>query len=115
MRSAGGARTIFKAHLNISKPQRSKDLGGKWAAKIKSAKAAGKDSIVYLNRYEGMSTEIIERLQKQGLLEKIDGMTDAQFKKLIPEACDSYIIFSADQVDIISTESYSPRPRQKNA
>lgn len=92
---------------------RSKDLGGNWKAKIRQAKAAGKDGIVYLNRYEGMSSELIDRLQQNGLLDKLDGMSDAQFRKAVPEAQDSYIVFRADQVVHVNTEVIARRPRMR--
>lgn len=98
MRTRNAGRRIFAAELLIAQPRRSKDTGGNWANIIKAAKAAGKDAIVYLNRYEGLTTEIIERLSKAGLLDRLDDMTDAQFRRVVPEATDSYIIFSLDQV-----------------
>jgi len=97
MRTRNKGRRIFAAELLITQPRRSKDTGGNWAKVIKAAKAAGKDAIVYLNRYEGLTTEIIERLSKAGLLNRLDDMTDAQFRRAVPEATDSYIIFSLDQ------------------
>ncbi|AWE88943.1 hypothetical protein CSC28_7041 (plasmid) [Pseudomonas paraeruginosa] len=56
------------------------------------------DAIVYLNRYEGLTTEVIERLSASGDLSRLDDMTDAQFRKVVPEARDSYIVFRQDQL-----------------
>ncbi|EMN3634462.1 hypothetical protein R3Q56_006702 [Pseudomonas aeruginosa] len=95
---AGKKSRLILAYLRAPKLRRSKDRGGNWKSIIDNAKRAGMDGIVYLNRYEGMTTEIIERLQASGDLQRLDGISDAQFKKLVPEAQDSYIVFSADQV-----------------
>jgi len=113
MRVVGSDARLIVAHLRVSNPMRSKDLGGNWKAKIRQAKAAGKDGIVYLNRYEGMSSELIDRLQQNGLLDNLDGMSDAQFRKVVPEAQDSYIVFRADQVVHVNTEVIARRPRMR--
>lgn len=97
MRAGNNSRLIL-AYLQASRLRRCKDTGGNWKALIASAKRAGMDGIVYLNRYEGVTTEIIERLQASGDLQRLDSMTDAQFRKAVPEAEDSYIVFSAHQV-----------------
>lgn len=97
MRAGNNSRLIL-AYLQASRLRRCKDTGGNWKALIASAKRAGMDGIVYLNRYEGVTTEIIERLQATGELQRLDSMTDAQFRKAVPESEDSYIVFSAHQV-----------------
>ncbi|CUJ69257.1 Uncharacterised protein [Achromobacter sp. 2789STDY5608633] len=97
----------------MTNPARSKDQGGNWKDKIQRAKAAGKDGIVYLNRYEGMTTAIIDRLSKSGHLNGLDDLSDAAFKRLVPEAQDSYIVFSVEQLDILAPEDQTHVPPQR--
>jgi hypothetical protein len=114
MRTAGAgmARRTISAHIKMTHPARSRDQGGNWKEKIRRAKAAGKDGIVYLNRYEGMTTAIIERLSKSGHLNGLDDLSDAAFRRLVPEAQDSYIVFSADQLELLSSENQSNAPQR---
>lgn len=95
MRGGKKARMI-EAQIEIKKPRRSKDMGGQWAGKIKSAKSAGHDSIVYLNRYEGLPLARVEEAIQDGV--DLDRLTDTQFKRRVPEATDSYIVFSPSSV-----------------
>jgi hypothetical protein len=98
MRVSGQGKNLMPVYLSANKLQRSKDMGAKWGAKIRSAKAAGYQGIVYLNRFEGLSTEVICRLSDEGLLEKLDAMSDAEFRKAVPQAQDSYIVFRPEQI-----------------
>jgi hypothetical protein len=98
MRPGPQGKRLFPAYLRIENPRRSRDSGGKWRKRIQQARAAGHDGIVYLNRYEGLTSEVIERLAMGGLLGKLDAMSDAQFRRAVPEARDSYIVFASDQV-----------------
>jgi hypothetical protein len=53
----------------------------------------------HLNRYEGFTNEIMERLIGNGIdLARLDDLPDAKFRKLVPEAQDSYIIFNQDVI-----------------
>lgn len=113
MRTSGSSRTIYEAQLSIEKPRRCKDLGGGWDKKIRSAKSAGFDGIVYLNRYEGLTTEVIDRLQEHGVLDKLDSLSDAEFKKFVPEAHDSFIVFNAHQVRVLNHETMTPKTRER--
>lgn len=116
-------RNLVPVYLRMLNPRRSRDAGGNWASKIKSAKSAGHDGIVYLNRYEGIPYEAIERATmrlagelavnpSQALL---DALPDEQFRKYVPEAQDSYIAFSAGQIksaiDCRARATSEPRPR----
>lgn len=98
MRAGSRDRRLIAAYLHAERLMRSRDTGGGWKEKVASARASGKDGIVYLNRYEGMTTEVIERLSGQGILSKLDHMTDAQFRKVVPESMDSYIVFDTSQI-----------------
>jgi hypothetical protein len=96
---AGSAGRMMVVELTVSSPRRSRDTGGHWGRKIASAKAAGCDSIVYLNRYEGVPLVRILEAQEQGI--DLDKLTDQAFRDRVPEAMDSWIAFSADQVGIV--------------
>lgn len=101
MRS-GRSGFLIKALLEIRNPRRSKDLGGSWKKKIESAKGAGHDGIVYLNRYEGISRATVTRAYEER--KDLDLVTDAEFHKYAPETRDSYIAFYPAQIRIISVE-----------
>ncbi|MGJ7523811.1 hypothetical protein ACSFA0_25270 [Variovorax sp. LT1P1] len=96
VRVAGPGSNLLPAYLCIEKPRRSRDAGGAWRQKIRSAKSAGFDGIVYLNRYEGVDLSTVQR----ALLERVDldKLTDAQFRRYAPEARDSYIAFEPQQI-----------------
>jgi hypothetical protein len=107
MRVAGQeGRRIMPVFLSIQKPRRSKDAGGKWASKIKSAKLSGYDGIVYLNRYEGIPAQAFQRAAEQlakkngGMADysRLDRLSDDDFRKLVPEAADSFIAFYSTQI-----------------
>lgn len=96
MRVSGAGKNLMPVYLAINNPRRSKDMGGKWKSKIASAKSAGHDGIVYLNRYEGVSLETIQRAENEGV--NLDRLTDEQFRRYVPEARDSYIVFRPEQI-----------------
>lgn len=100
MRSAGVNKRILEVFVDIRKPRRSKDAGGNWKSKIASAKKSGFDSIVYLNRYEGISLESIQKAENFNI--NLDAISDAEFKQIVPEAQDSYIVFSDSQIRLLS-------------
>ena len=97
MRGAGKDTRIIPIKINVNKLRRSKDIGGSWKKEIESAKKSGYDGIVYLNRYEGMTTERV--LENRDV--DLDSLSDKQFLKRIPEAKDSYIVFSKEQISKI--------------
>lgn len=98
MRGAKGG-SLIEADVDIKNPMRSRDTGGNWKDKIRNAKSKGHDGIVYLNRYEGMSLEDIQRAQEAGI--DLDRLTDAQFRKFFPNAKDSFIAFTPEQIKIL--------------
>ncbi|MCE6959576.1 hypothetical protein LAZ40_10965 [Cereibacter sphaeroides] len=93
---------LHEVEVTLGRCRRSRDRGGDWKGRIMAARAAGFDAIVYLNRYEGLATEVIERLQAQGLLGRLDGLSDAAFRRHVPEARDSYILLRPDHLRILS-------------
>jgi len=110
---AGKQSRLIRAYLLASRLRRCKDTGGNWKALIASAKRAGMDGIVYLNRYEGITTEVIARLSASGELQRLDAMTDAQFRKAVPEAVDSFIVFTAEQVLVHDEDGLPDSPADK--
>lgn len=96
MRASSQKERLVPAYLAITKPRRCTDTGGHWKAKIAAAKTARHDGIVYLNRYEGVTLESIERAEREGV--SLDALTDQQFRRQVPEAHDSYIAFAAAQI-----------------
>lgn len=76
----------------IERQRRCRDSGGNWSERIARARRDGCDAIIYLNRYEGLPTERIVALAGSGQLSDLDSLTDAAFRKLVPEAQDSLIL-----------------------
>ncbi len=99
MRASGDNKRVIPAYLSINKLQRSKDTGSNWKSKIISAKKSGKDGIVYLNRYEGISFKNIKKADEAGI--SPDNLSDKEFKHWFPEAEDSYIVFDSSQINIV--------------
>lgn len=95
----GGRRgAIIPVYLSARRLKRVKD-GGQWTkAQIAAARRQGYDGIVYLNRYEGIDTERILALEEAGLLRKLDRLSDREFRKVVPEADDSFIVFEPTQI-----------------
>lgn len=106
---AGSKGRLIEAHLEVRSARRSRDTGGQWRARIASAKAAGHDAIIYLNRYEGLLLERVLQAQADGV--DLDRLTDAQFRKRVPEATDSWIVFSPEQVRVLEMPT-APKPRR---
>lgn len=84
--------------------KRIRDRGELSRKKVQRLKRAGYDGAVYLNRYEGITTEMIDRLAGLGDLSKLDSCSDAVFRKLVPEADDSYAIFDPEYCRVVSVE-----------
>ena len=111
MRVSGEGKALVPVYLSIQNARRSRDMGGNWRAKIASARSAGFDGIRYLNRYEGIPTERLTALAASRQLDRLDRMTDAEFRKAVPEAQDSFIAFEATQVKSATGNSGSFDPR----
>lgn len=94
------AAVLHLVEIEVTRVRRCRDRGD-FAAAIRSARAAGFDAIVYLNRYEAMTTERIEALQAAGKLHGLDDVSDAAFRRLVPEARDSLIALAADRIRIL--------------
>ena len=93
------AHQIIPVTLDFQRTKRCKDTGMGWKEEIKKAKKQGYDSIVYLNRFEGLPTMAARRLYDLGLgFFETGKFSDTKFKKIVPEARDSYIAFYSDQI-----------------
>lgn len=106
------SRWIYEAILDVDplRIRRSRDRGGVWKKRVAEAKGKGFEAIVYLNRYEGVPLERIEEARRDGV--DLDRLTDREFRKRVPEARDSWIIFDNSQVKILGiTERNNPRNR----
>lgn len=94
-RQEGGA--LFPAYLHVRNPKRVVDTGSNnWKQEIKAAIGDGHDSLVYLNRYEGIDPREFDAAREEGI--DIDALTDKQFQKRFPSARDSYVVFDGAQV-----------------
>ena len=95
----GELKAVF---LNIRNLERVSDLRyttpatSNWKANIKKAKRNDFDGIVYLNRSEGLSYDTIDYANEKGI--NLDAISEQKFKKIAPEAQDSYIVFNPNQI-----------------
>lgn len=88
----------LEVEVEVTRVRRSRDPGGDWSGRVRAARAAGAEAIVYLNRYEGITAETIERLAAAGRLSGLDRLPDRAFRRLVPEAADSWIILDPFRV-----------------
>lgn len=100
MRGGRQARLI-RVHLSARRLKRVRDTGSWSAERIARIRREGWDGVVYLNRYEGLSTERIEALHASGTLARLDRMSDREFRRAVPEARDSYVVFEPWQVKAV--------------
>lgn len=108
-RMRGGQKArLIAVELSVERPRRSRDMGGNWASKIRSAKSAGHDAIVYLNRYEGIPLQRVLDAHRDGI--DLDRLSDRAFRQRIPEAQDSWIVFDAEKVRILPAQTDAPPP-----
>ncbi len=97
-----GGSVLLEVYLSAEHLKRVRDHG-KWTRQqIATARREGYDGIVYLNRYEGIPTERILDLEAKGLLKKLDTLSDREFRRAVPEAEDSFIVFEPTQVKATS-------------
>ena len=103
-RSQAGMRNgafLHEVEVSVGRLRRCRDRGGDWGERVRRARADGVDAIVYLNRYEGISSATIERLALTGRLTGLDALSDAEFVRLVPEASDSYLILHPERSKIL--------------
>ncbi len=92
---------VIPVFARLRKIKRLRDNNnGQWnAATLRSLERKGYDGIIYLNRYEGIPKKEFEDAYEKGI--DLDKVSDSQFRKLIPSAEDSYIIFDPNNVKSI--------------
>lgn len=95
---------LHEVEVEIGRVRRCRDRGGDWKVRIQAARRAGYSAIVYLNRYEGLSAETIDELHREGRLSGLDEMSDAEFRKLVPTAKESYIVWEESRIRILRVE-----------
>lgn len=93
------APTNIPIYLSVKNPMRVRDsLHGDWDPVIERAKRYGHDSIVYLNRGE-LPGEAIDRIMEEEARRGYSAtLGDDLFRRIAPEAADSYIVFDPRQV-----------------
>jgi len=101
---------LHEIEAEITRVRRSRDTGGNWKSKVRDARSRGFDAIVYLNRYEGIPRERFDELMKDGSHDRLDAMGDKAFRRLVPEAQDSYIILRAEDVRIVDVVDLNASP-----
>lgn len=92
---------LHEVQITVEKVLSLRDPGVGWKSKIRRARAQGYDAIRYLNRYEGISAQTIDRLTRTKQIGRLDGLSDAEFRKLVPEARESLIVFDAASIKIL--------------
>jgi hypothetical protein len=92
---------LHEVEVEFGRVRRSRDPGGDWSGRVRAARAAGHDAIVYLNRYEGLDAEVIGRLATRGRLSGLDRLPDAAFRRLVPEAADSWVLLDPSRARIL--------------
>ena len=107
MRARG---VVLEVRVDLGRSRRCRDSGGNWGRRIRAARAAGYDSIVYLNRWEGIPAERIDALAASGDLSKLDALSDTEFRKLVPEAADSFIILHGNDIRVLSRIDLTSTP-----
>lgn len=73
-----------------------------WRA-LRRAELQGYDGIVYLNRFEGIPLD--EFRQAQARVRDIDALSDSRFMRLLPSACDSWIILDPHRLRLLGCRS----------
>jgi len=91
---AGKKGRIVKIEVSLEKIRRSRDRGGGWRNRVAAARRGGFDAIVYLNRYEGLSTQTVVSAADSHV--PLDDLDDQAFRQRCPEAEDSYILLNPD-------------------
>jgi hypothetical protein len=93
---------LHEVEVEVNRTRRSRDPGGDWSGRIRAARAAGVEAILYLNRYEGIGADTIEKLALSGELSGLDRLTDRAFRALVPEGRDSLVLLDPSKARILS-------------
>lgn len=96
MRVARQGARMIPVFLNVREPRRSRDKGAWTARSLAALRRNGQDGVVYLNRYEGVSTANVVRASDAQV--DVDRLSPAEFRRWFPEADDSWIVIGNDQL-----------------
>lgn len=109
MRGGGEGSVLLRVSIYATTLIRKKDItGGGWKRPTKK-EADAADGVVYLNRFEGVPAERLSALEGKST----ESLSDAEFRRLVPEARDSYGIFQPHNCRIIERiEWMSDRHKQ---
>ncbi len=100
--------TLLRVSVYATALIRKEDAGCGWKRPTK-AQAEQADGVVYLNRYEGVPQSRLDDLSG----ESISTMSDSVFRRIVPEARDSYGVFSPENCKIVERIEWdSDRHRQ---
>lgn len=91
---------IHEAEITIGSCGRTRDRQS-WGETARRARSGGHDAMIYLNRYEGMPIERLQRLLADGHGDRLDSMPDRAFRKLVPEAEDSLLVVDPAAIRLI--------------
>lgn len=99
---------VVTVHLSAERLMRAKDIGGFWRGTIELAKHKGYDGIVYLNRCEGVDDQARAAARSKGKGDA-SNLTDAQFRRIAPDAEDSFIVFRPTQIkSVLNSGAFDP-------
>lgn len=79
---------------------RVRDQSGYWTELLKRRAKRGQRALIYLNRYEGITTETAIALAAIDS-DSVERMSDREFIKHAPEAQDSYVILDLSLVRVL--------------
>lgn len=99
MRSAG--KHIHLVSMPEGKTKRVRDTGDINIKAIESARAQGYDLLVYLNRFEGIHAATLCRVLEEHPKLDFEKISDKSFRKLFPEASESYISLDPHDCQIV--------------
>lgn len=88
---ARGLVLAYALDLDGLSSRRVRDQVGSWARLCAAERRRGTAVLTYLNRYEGMTTARIEALGQERLA-RLDALSDARFRRSVPEAEDSHVV-----------------------
>lgn len=95
----GGKSNAKKFFLKLESTARVRDKGSFKRIPV------GRDSAVYLNRFEGIPLETVRSIPGSVL----DRMTDSQFKRAVPSSSDSYVVKNAWQIKAADPVTYDDK------
>lgn len=89
---------LHRVSFDKGRERRCIDKGGDWASRISAARRGNCTSIVYLNRFEGVSPESLDRIAAMRDPERVG---DAAWRRAVPECQDSWIALYPEDVRVL--------------